>query len=169
MVFWPNLSLRSRGKGPVEAFFIWPKNKRARAEFISFSALGEGAYFHSTPSPMPLIFFITRLLLMHLFSFRAFRENFNEYDEKGGHMPRLLLRELYKNFSVFSYEAYFHSAPSPTALIFNTRLLRQHLFSFCIFSNSAYIKRSRGKKWHLIKIPVIDKDLYFKKLKQNHI
>jgi hypothetical protein len=129
MVFGLNCPLGSRGKGP-RSIFIWPKNKRARAEFISFGALGEGAYFHSLPSPMALIF-ITRLLLMHLFSFRAFRENFNEDDEKGGHMPRLLLRELYKNFP-----------PSPMTPIFIMRLLRQCLFSFRVFTNSAYKKRS---------------------------
>ncbi len=61
---------------------------------------------------------------MHLFSFRAFRENFNEDDKKGGHMPRLLLRELYKNFSAFSYGAHFHYVPSPTALIFIPRILQ---------------------------------------------
>jgi hypothetical protein len=99
---------------------------------------------------------------MRLFSFRAFRENFNEDDEKGGHMPRLLLRELYKNFS-----AYFHSAPSPTALIFIMRLLWQRLFAFRVFSNSVYKKKTR-KEMASYKIPMIDKDLYFKKLKQNH-
>jgi len=83
---------------------------------------------------------------MRLFSFRAFRENFNEDDEKGGHMPRLHLRELYKNFSAFSYDAYFHSAPSPTAIIFITRLLRQRLFSFPVFSNCAYKKKKTQKE-----------------------
>ncbi len=78
---------------------------------------------------------------MRLFSFGAFRENFNEDDEKGRHMPRLFLQELYKNFSAFSYDAYFHSAPSPMALIFIMRLLRQRLFSFHIFSNSMYKKK----------------------------
>jgi hypothetical protein len=82
---------------------------------------------------------------MHLFSFRAFRENFNE-DEKGGHMPRLLLLELYKNFSAFSYDANFHYAPSPTALIFIMRLLRQRLFSFRVFSNSVYKKKKTRKE-----------------------
>jgi hypothetical protein len=77
---------------------------------------------------------------MRLFSFRAFKENFNEDDEKGGHMPCLLLRELYKNFSAFSYDAYFHFAPSLTEIIFSTRLLRQRLFSFRVFSNSVYKK-----------------------------
>jgi hypothetical protein len=89
---------------------------------------------------------------MRLFSLRAFRENFNEDDEKGGHMLRLLLRELYKNFSAFSYDAYFHSA----------RLLLRRSFSLRTFPDSAYFhsayfpiarikKRRRGKKWRLIK------------------
>ncbi len=136
--FGLNCPLGSRGKGPRSIFYL--------AQII----------------------FITRLLLMRLFSFRAFRENFND-DEKGSHMPR------------FSYENCKRIFPcSPMTPIFILRLLLWRSFSLRAFSNSVYFhfpyspiapikKRRRRKKWCLIKIPVIDKDLYFKKLKQNHI
>ena len=123
--FGLNCPLGSRGKGP-RSIFIWPKNKRARAEFVSFGALGEGAYFHSVLSPMPLIF-IRCLLLMCLFSFRAFRENFNEDDEKGSHMPRLSYENCKRIFP-----------PSPMTPIFILRLLLRRSFSLRAFSDSVF-------------------------------
>jgi hypothetical protein len=51
-----------------EGLFIWTKSKRARAEFCSFGALGECAYFHFHAFPTTHIF-IPRLLLLRLFSF----------------------------------------------------------------------------------------------------
>jgi hypothetical protein len=72
-----------------------------RARLISFSAVGECAYFHSTPSPMTPVF-IPRLFLRHLFS-----------------------------FPTFSFHAYFHSPPSPIELIFSSLILLICLFSFC--------------------------------------
>jgi hypothetical protein len=106
---------------------------------------------------------------MRLFSFPAFRENFNEDDEKGSHMPRLSYENCKRIFP-----------PSPMMPIFILRLLLRRSFSLCAFSDGVYFhfpyspivpikKRRRRKKWRLIKIPVIDEDLYFKKLKQNHI
>ncbi len=97
-------------KGPRRIFY-WPRNKGARAEFSSFGALGECAYFHyaftnnthfhSTPSLITPIF-IPRLLLRHVFSFPA-----------------------------FSYDVYFHSPPSPIALNFISRILLIRVFSLC--------------------------------------
>ncbi len=114
--FGLNCPLGSRGKGPKIFFYLAQK----------FGALGEGAYFHSAPSPMPLIF-ITRLLLMRLFSFRAFRENFNEDDEKGSHMPRLSYQNCKGIFP-----------PSPMTPIFIVRLLLRRSFSLRAFSDSVY-------------------------------
>jgi len=105
---------------------------------------------------------------MRLFSFRAFRENFNEDDEKGSHMPRLSYQNCKGNFP-----------PSPMTPIFILRLLLRRSFSLRAFSDSAYfhspyspiapIKKRRPEKKASYKNIVIDKDLYFKKLKQNHI
>jgi hypothetical protein len=69
-------------------------------------------------------------------------------------------------FRTFSYDAYFHSAPSPTALIFVLHLILRRLilfrrfraFSFDAYFHSAHSPmtlkeiRRRGKKMALKKI-----------------
>ena len=124
------------------------------------------------------------------------QRNFDEDDEKNGPMLRPLLRRSF-SLRVFSYDVHFQSAPSPKpltwsencakncqhspmTLIFIPRHRLRRSFSLRAFADSAYFhsayspiarikKRRRGKKWRLIKILVIEKVLYFKKLKQNHI
>ena len=98
--FGLNCPLGSRRKGPRSIFYLAQKQV-SWAEFSSFGALGECAYFHSAPSPTT-----------HIFS------------------PRLLLQRLF-SFPAFSYGAYFHSPPSPIALIFISRILLIRLFSLC--------------------------------------
>jgi len=113
--YWKSSGSYGSGSARLERknlkdFSIWPTINWARARFTLFSALGECAYFHCTPSPTAHIL-IPHLLLVRLFSFRA-----------------------------FPYYAYFHSAPSPTALIFIPRLLLWRLFSFRAFSYDAYFR-----------------------------
>jgi hypothetical protein len=74
---------------------------------------------------------------MPLFSFRAFRENFNEDDEKGSHMPRLSYENCKRIFPphpmtpIFilrlPYGDHFHYAPSPTEFIFISCILQLRL------------------------------------------
>ncbi len=103
---------------------------------------------------MPLIF-ITRLLLMCLFYFHAFRENFNKDDEKGSHMP-FLRESIYRyviNCSIFSTVklreenkdilSYLKNCkrifpPSPMTPIFILRLLLRRSFSLRALSDSVY-------------------------------
>jgi hypothetical protein len=64
---------------------------------------------------------------MRIFSFRAFRENFNEDDKKGSHMPRLSYENCKRIFP-----------PSPMTPIFILRLLQRRSFSLRAFSDSVY-------------------------------
>ena len=120
-------------------YLIWRTRRR---RLLSFRAFSYGALFHYTPSPNAPIFFprIQRKLC---------QENCTGIFPPSPMTPIFILR-LRRSFSLraFSDSVYFHFPYSPIAPI---------------------KKRRRRKKWHLIKIPVIDKDLYFKKLKQNHI
>ncbi len=66
-----------------EGFWIWHNISQGKAWFSSFGALGEWAYFHSSPSPTRLIF-IARLLLQglkglsHEIDFKNFDKKFAE-------------------------------------------------------------------------------------------
>ncbi len=111
------------GKKGSKAFFIWPNNNGARARFISLNAVGVCAHSHSAPSPTTHIF-ILRLLLWRTFSFRAFREYFNEVGDKGQLILRILLMRLFEH--------------SPNTPIFILRLLLQRTFSFRAFSYGAH-------------------------------
>ncbi len=126
---------------PFRIYLIW---RTGRRRLFSFCAFSYGAHFHYVPSPNAPIFF--------------------------PRIQRILCQENCTR--IFS--------PSPMTPIFISRLLLRRSFSLCAFSDGAYFhsayspiyrikNRRREKKWRLIKISVIDKDLYFKKLKQNHI
>ncbi len=154
MVFWPKLSLRVQRERSQKHFLFGPKISELGSNLshlahqetapIVIPRLLYGVHFHYEPSPNAPIFFprIQRKLC---------QENctgiFPPSPMTLIFIPRLLLRRSFSLFA-FSYSVYFHSMYSPISHI---------------------SKRRRGKKWHLIKILVIDNNLYLKKLKQNHI
>jgi hypothetical protein len=106
---------------------------------ISFRALGECIYFHATSSAITLIF-NKRLLLMCLFSFRAFGDYFSEDDVTGQPVPCILLINQI-SFSALSY---------------SKGLIRsQKISCYCPFkalSNTNYLIRSPGSFSGMISI-----------------